>query len=120
MTSKNVPNEVVILEKIEGHLKEIKEEVLAKTPTLNDLEAHLTRQDKELKKAAEMGSWLTFLVFSGSVAFLGCGLLVGSKTWHGITAWDYLVVITVGIVGVCLAINKMRKIDRTSTSELKK
>jgi len=52
------------LENIDGHLSEIKESIVGKTPTLISIEEHLTRQDKkienigiEMVKMQKVGRW---------------------------------------------------------------
>lgn len=81
---------------------------------LVEIEKHLTEQDKELKKSTEMGNWLAFLIFSGTVALLGTGLLLESKPWEGVVGWGDAIVIVVGIAGMCYAIRRMRGLERPS------
>lgn len=123
MSSKNVANEVVILEKIEGHIKEIKEGILGETPTVKSIPEQLTKLGKgveETNKEVRRGECTTVIALGLSVALIGFSLLIERSPRIEIedilSHWEFLMLIFIGVIGAIWAWILRIKFDRPSAS----
>jgi len=76
--------------------------------TLETIEAHLTRQDEEMKKGASKAEYFALIGVSVGIIILGLSTFSTSKDWLD------LVVVAVGVAGTFWGANRVIKIDRPS------
>jgi hypothetical protein len=82
-------------------------------PTLKDIEKHLNRQDKEVKKST-YGSWGAF---GASIIFVGVSLWVGSRILSAdILFWDFIFLIAIGFGVMFWSWHKQRSLKDSSNS----
>ena len=75
-----------------------------KVTSLEDIEKHLARQDKEMIQS----NWLTFAAFGGSVALLGVSLWLGSLA--NVTVFDYVFLIVFGVAFLIVALQQSSRV----------
>ena len=78
-----------------------------KEPTLKDIEEHLNRQDREVKKS----TYGSYAAFGASIILVGVSLWVGSRILSDTALfWDYIFLIVVGFVVMFWSWNKQKRI----------
>jgi fatty acid desaturase len=77
-----------------------------KEPTLEDIEKHLKRQDRQIVRE----TWLTISIFGGSIIMVAVGLYIGRVLSPAIFYWQYIFLLVCGFGIMTWALRKSRKI----------
>jgi hypothetical protein len=86
-------------------------------PTLKDIEKHLNRQDREVKKSI----YGSYGAFGGSIVLVGVSLWVGSKILSADTLfWEFIFLIAVGFIVMFCSLYKQRSLKASNETNCSK